>query len=196
MKRLSLLLLALCVMGGAANAQKKPFRDGDVFSKGDVVLNLGIGLGNMVYNDSYTKKVPPISLSGEYAVTGNLFNNGRGVVGLGAYIGYTGAKYRAFDNLDAGWNFNNLVLGVRGALHYQFVNRLDTYLGLFLGYNITMTNDYGSFPSGLRPSAPAVGGFEFAFYVGARYYLTQRFAVFGEVGYGLATVNLGLAYKF
>ena len=43
MKRLSLLLLALCVMGGAANAQKKPFRDGDVFSKGDVVLNLGIG---------------------------------------------------------------------------------------------------------------------------------------------------------
>ena len=168
MKRLSLLLLALCVMGGAANAQKKPFRDGDVFSKGDVVLNLGIGLGNMVYNDSYTKKVPPISLSGEYAVTGNLFNNGRGVVGLGAYIGYTGAKYRAFDNLDAGWNFNN----------------------------ITMTNDYGSFPSGLRPSAPAVGGFEFAFYVGARYYLTQRFAVFGEVGYGLATVNLGLAYKF
>lgn len=101
-----------------------------------------------------------------------------------------------FDNLDAGWNFNNLILGVRGALHYQFVNRLDTYLGLFLGYNITMTNDYGSFPSGLRPSAPAVGGFEFAFYVGARYYLTQRFAVFGEVGYGLATVNLGLAYKF
>lgn len=189
-------MLALCVMGGAANAQKKPFRDGDVFSKGDVVLNLGIGLGNMVYNDSYTKKVPPISLSGEYAVTGNLFNNGRGVVGLGAYIGYTGAKYRAFDNLDAGWNFNNLILGVRGALHYQFVNRLDTYLGLFLGYNITMTNDYGSFPSGLRPSAPAVGGFEFAFYVGARYYLTQRFAVFGEVGYGLATVNLGLAYKF
>ena len=125
-----------------------------------------------------------------------VYGNGRGVVGLGAYIGYTGAKYRAFDNLDAGWNFNNLILGVRGALHYQFVNRLDTYLGLFLGYNITMTNDYGSFPSGLRPSAPAVGGFEFAFYVGARYYLTQRFAVFGEVGYGLATVNLGLAYKF
>ena len=44
MKRLSLLLLALCVMGGAANAQKKPFRDGDVFSKGDVVLNLGAGV--------------------------------------------------------------------------------------------------------------------------------------------------------
>ncbi len=143
MKRLSLLLLGLFLMGGAAHAQK-PFRDGDVFSRGDVVLNLGVGLGNMVYNDNYTKKVPPISLSGEYAVTGNLFNNGRGVVGLGGYIGYTGAKYRAFDNLDAGWNFNNLIVGVRGALHYQFVNRLDTYVGLFLGYNISMTGDYGS----------------------------------------------------
>ncbi len=195
MKRLSLLLLGLFLMGGAAHAQK-PFRDGDVFSRGDVVLNLGVGLGNMVYNDNYTKKVPPISLSGEYAVTGNLFNNGRGVVGLGGYIGYTGAKYRAFDNLDAGWNFNNLIVGVRGALHYQFVNRLDTYVGLFLGYNISMTGDYGSFPSELKPAAPSVGGFEFAFYVGARYYLSQRFAVLGEVGYGLSAVNLGVAYKF
>lgn len=194
MKRLSLLVLGLFMIGGVAGAQPN-FRSGSAFSRGDVVLNLGIGLGNTVYGSGYTNKIPPISLSGEYAVTSNLFNNGRGGIGLGAYIGYTGAKYRGFNNVDAGWNYNNLILGVRGALHYQFVNRLDTYLGLFLGYDISMTNEYGSFPSG-APSAPTVGGFEFAFYVGARYYMTQRFAIFAEIGYGLATFNLGLAYKF
>lgn len=195
MKRLSLLVLGLFMIGGIAGAQTSTFRSGSAFSRGDVILNLGVGLGNTVYGGGYTNKIPPISLSGEYAVTSNLFNNGRGGIGLGAYVGYTGAKYRAFNNVDAGWNYNNLILGIRGALHYQFVNRLDTYLGLFLGYNISMTNEYGAFPSGV-PSAPSVGGFEFAFYVGARYYMTQRFAVFAEIGYGLATFNLGLAYKF
>lgn len=193
MKRIFLLVLGCAMATGIAGAQNRTARV-DSFERGDVVLNLGVGLGNMVYSNGYTNKVPPISLSGEYAMTSGLFKNGRGGIGLGAYVGYTGAKYRAFNDIDAGWRYHNLILGVRGALHYQFVNRLDTYLGLFLGYNITMTSEYGKFAT--KPSAPSNGGFEFAFYVGARYYMTRRLAVFAEVGYGLATVNLGLAYKF
>lgn len=196
MKRLSLLVLGLLMFCGAANAQRADFRDGSVFSRGDVVLNLGIGMGNSTYNGSYTKKIPPISLSGEYGVAGDLFRNGRGAVGLGIYLGYTGAKYRAFDNIDAGWRYHNLIAGVRGALHYQFVNRLDTYLGLLLGYDFSMTNEFGTFPTSTRPHAPAIGGFQFAFYVGTRYYLTQHFGLFAELGYGTSILNLGFTYKF
>lgn len=196
MKRLSLLVLALLMIGGVAGAQRPSFRDGAAFTRGDLILNLGIGLGNSVYDGSYTKKIPPISLSGEYGVAGDLFNNGRGSVGVGLYLGYTGAKYRAFDNLDAGWRYHNLIIGARGSLHYQFANRLDTYLGLLLGYDISMTNEFGNFPTSNRPHAPAIGGFQFAFYAGTRYLISDHFGLFAELGYGTSILNLGLVYKF
>ena len=94
------------------------------------------------------------------------------------------------------WDYNNIILGVRGNLHYEFVDRLDTYAGLMLGYEIVNSSSsvegYGESISGDVDAS----GFAFSIHIGTRYYFTERFAAGIEVGYGVAYANVGVAYKF
>ncbi|MDR3340692.1 MAG: hypothetical protein LBT25_11505 [Candidatus Symbiothrix sp.] len=153
----------------------------DVFKKGDKVVNLGIGLGTYGGYSGFSSSFLPISGSFEYGILDNLIN-GKAGIGVGGYLAYTSWKNKATD-----WTASDFIIGARGSFHYQFVDKLDTYVGLMLGYDI-----YNSSYSGSDGSSSV----SFSTFLGARYYLTDNIGVFAELGYGVAALELGVAYKF
>lgn len=180
-----ILLLGLCC--SFAHGQT-----GNAFQKGDNVVGLSVGLGGTLYSGGgYSSKMPLIALSYERCLMDNLFD-AKSSLGLGAIVGYTSSKWKY---AGYGWKYTNIIVGLRGALHYQFVNKLDTYTGLMLGYDISSAKTIGNFPSEWAYSA-STGGFAWAWNVGARYYFTDSFAGFAELGYGVSILNLGVAFKF
>jgi len=157
----------------------------NTFNEGDNVLNLGLGIGNTLYTGSYySSSVPPLSASYEVGVKDELFDENSSL-GVGGYLGYSSSKYRFSGS---GSSFSNFILGARGSLHYQFIDQLDTYAGLMLGYRIVSWNNDGF-------SSAASSGFTSAFYVGGRYYFNETFAGMMELGYGIAYLNIGVAIK-
>ena len=180
--------LAVCILAGSFASAQSPS-----FIKGDNVVSLGIGIGGNLYgwtSGSNVKKIPPISVSFEHGIVGNLFNDENCSLGVGGLLAYSSAKW---DGGGYGWKSSSIVVGARGAIHYAFMDKLDTYAGLMLGYHIyshKWTGDYG----GYNTSAGA-SGLAFSFFGGARYYFTNSIAAFAELGYGYAILNLGVSFK-
>jgi len=185
MKKIYVFMLAVIFTGGNLAAVDP------VFLKGDKVLNLGIGLGSTLYSGSFYKsQVPPISASLEFGVADNLLEVG--TVGVGPYLGYSSYKY---EYQDWGWKYSNIIIGVRGNFHYPLLDKLDTYVGLLLGYNIASSKEFGNSIPGWDYSYSA-GGIVYSGFIGARYYIKDSFALLAELGYGIAYLNLGVALKF
>jgi hypothetical protein len=182
-KQLLLFLLAgfLAVPGFSQNT----------FNKGDKVVNLGIGFGSTLYTGSfYNNRIPPVSASFEVGVKDELFDE-KSSLGIGGYMGYTGAKW-AYQGW--GWNYSSIIIGGRGALHYQLIDKLDTYTGLMLGFNVVSAKSYGS--GGLWDNYnTASSGLTYSWFLGGRYYFTEKLAGLLELGYGVAYINLGIALK-
>ena len=177
------LLLALVVAFSFANAQ--------VVEKGDKVLNLGVGLGNALYSGiGYTGSIPPISGSLEVVIKDDLFD-GNGAIGVGGYLGYSSYKW-AYSGW--GWKYSNIIIGPRGYLHYNFLDNLDTYAGLMLGYNILSSKETGNSIPGYNYNASS-GGVIFSGFLGARYFFNDNVAAMVELGSGIAYLNLGVAFK-
>lgn len=162
-----------------------------IFNQGDKVLNLGIGLGSTLYSGSYYKsQVPPISVSLEIGVVEDVLE--KGSIGVGPYLGYSSYKYQY---QDWGWKYSNIIIGVRGSFHYPFVDKLDTYAGILLGYNIASSKEFGITIPGWDYSYSA-GGVVYSGFIGARYYIKDSFALMAELGYGIAYLTLGVALNF
>jgi hypothetical protein len=160
------------------------------FEKGDKVLNLGIGFGSTFYSGSYYKAgIPPISASYEVGVKDGVLD--KGSIGVGGYLGYSSHKWE-YSNW--GWKYTNIIIGVRGTFHYPLVDKLDTYTGLLLGYNIATSKEFGNSIPGYNYSASS-GGVAYSWYVGGRYYFSDKFAGMLELGYGITYLNLGIAIK-
>ena len=92
-------------------------------------------------------------------------------------------------------------MGLRGAYHFnEFVkiDKLDLYAGLMLGYNIASETFSSTDPSrtNIAYYGSSYGGFAYSFFGGARYRFTDNIGVFGELGYGISILNIGLNIKF
>jgi len=151
--------------------------------QGSKVLNLGVGFGSTYYSSYYTSQTPALSASFEVGVKDGVID--KGSIGVGGYLGYSSAKWTDY------YKTSNIIIGARGSFHYPLVDKLDTYTGLLLGYNIYSYTDYSGF-TGLHGSN---GGLTLAWFAGARYYVSNNFAVMGEIGYGISYLTLGVAFK-
>ena len=148
-KKLFFLVAVLCFLGLGAQAQ-------GTMSKGQLVGSLKVGFSDYGL---------PLSLSADYGVVSG-FINGNAAVSVGGEVGV----YISDD-------YSHLSLAARGNFHYEFVDNLDTYLGLNLG---------------LVGRSFALNG-----HLGARYY-------FGKVGVGVefgmgnhaAGGSIGVSMKF
>ena len=149
------------------------------FEKGQQNFQIGIGLGStfMVSGGSGT---PPINASYEFGITDK--------ISLGAFAGYASQK---IDLGIADWKYNYILAAAKGAYHFDFgVEKLDPYAGVLLGYNIASVSTSSNLPGA------SAGGVLWGAHAGARYYLTPAIGVFGELGYGISWLQVGVSFKF
>jgi hypothetical protein len=152
----------------------------EIFEKGTNVVNLGIGVSS-----SYT----PIEFGLEHSILDGLINGENGAIGVGGYVSYYRHSYGSWGRYDY------FTFGVKGAFHYQFVDNLDTYAGLMLGYNYSRWVSSGGYSwSSSYGSGPTALGY--SLFVGARYYFAPSFGVYAEAGYGIANLSAGIVLKF
>ena len=180
-------LLLLAVLALPVFAKSQPFVEGDK------AINVGLGIGSTLYSGwGYKAGIPPISASFEIGVA----EAGPGIIGVGGYLGLSSYKWEdAWGGSTYGWKYSNSIIGARGNYHYSFIEKLDTYTGLMLGYNIINAKETGEWPAEYDYSANS-SSFIWSFYVGGRYYFSDSFAAMMELGYGIAWLNLGVAFKF
>jgi hypothetical protein len=161
------------------------------FAVGDKDVNLGIGFGATWYSGvGYKSTIPPISASFDLGFKDDI---GPGVLGIGGYLGFSSYKWEYSYLYTYGYKYTTIILGARGTYHMQFIDKLDTYGGLLLGFRIVSSKYYGD--TGYSYSGGAGSGLAYSFFVGGRYYLADNIAVFGELGYGIAYLTLGVTFK-
>jgi hypothetical protein len=181
MKRNFIILAFALIFSVSLNAQ-------NTFNKGDKVVNLGIGLGSTLYSGAYYKGlIPPVSASLEVGIKDNLFDD-KSSLGVGAYAGFASSKW---EYLGYGWRYTNIILGARASLHYQLIEKLDTYGGFIGGFRVATSKEIGT-PIG---DASPGGGIVLSPYIGGRYYFSEKLAAMAELGYGIAYLNIGIALK-
>ncbi|MDR2921244.1 MAG: hypothetical protein LBV72_18010 [Tannerella sp.] len=171
-----------------ANAQ-------DLFAKGDKVVSVGVGIGSYLGGSGYKMSVPPILATYDQCIIDGLIK-GKASIGVGGYLAYTANKWETtISGYDYGYKYSYMIIGARGTFHYQAMDKLDTYGGAMLGYDIVNSRYFGD---DAYSAASKASGSELAYslFVGARYYFMDNLAAFAEVGYGIAALELGISYKF
>lgn len=183
------LLIIICALASTTLALAQ-----NTFSGGDKVINIGIGFGSTLHTGTgYSTKIPPITGSFEMCVVDQLFDD-KSSLGVGGYIGYGSSEYKYnFGGIsDFKYKYSDFIIGARGSLHYQFVDKLDTYAGLALGYDIVSGSTSGTYTD----YSASASGLDFGVFLGARYYFSENLAGMTELGYDIAVFKLGIAYKF
>lgn len=149
------------------------------YAKGDKLLNVGIGLSSYYYGN-------PIGISFESGIDKDISFGAQLDYNSGNYYGYYGG-YTAY------------YLGARGSFHFNRIlnirqKKIDLYAGIGLGYQRFRWNDssYGyGYSYGYR------SGLFFNYFIGGKYYFTDKVGAFVELGYtGLASSRVGITFKF
>jgi hypothetical protein len=90
------------------------------------------------------------------------------------------------DFLAVDYGFTYIPIGATANYHIKVNNKkFDPFVGAGLGYSIVSTKYTGNFGSGIY----------FIGRGGLRYYMSPGLALYGDVGAGAATLNLGLMFR-
>lgn len=164
-----------------------------MFNLDDKVVNIGIGIGTSYGIGLYNKTViPPLSISFEKGIMDEVLE--KGVIGVGAYAGFNTYKWHyVYASYDWGYRYTNVIIGARGSFHYPVLDKLDTYVGVILGYRISLSTEFGTV--GGFDYNPTRGGIAYSGYVGGRYYFSDKFSGFAELGYGIAYLTFGIGIQ-
>lgn len=168
----------------------------DMFSKGDNVLSLGVGLAG-TYNygsagggsGSAFKQSPSYLITYEHA---SIDPGGSIAVGFGGYISYLSSNLSWTDGpYSYSDNYSFEFIMARAALHYKvrYSAKVDPYAGLTIGYvldqhNLVTGDPYVSHvgdPGYSAYSATPPSPLEYGAYLGARYYFTDKFGIWAEL---------------
>lgn len=165
LKKMALILIVMGLGITSSFAQ--------TYSKGDNLVNAGIGLGGGFGT--------PIGLSFEHGFTDKISG--------GAYAAYAS---KTTPTGFGDFKYTYILTAARASYHFDLgVEKLDTYLGVILGYNIASAKWTGG---GAMPVASA-GGVIYGGHAGARYFFSEKIGVFAEAGYGVGNLNVGLTFK-
>lgn len=179
MKKVLVTLTVLVLVSTLSFAQ--------TYKKGVTNLNAGVSIGGLagLYG---TADFPPISLGLQFGIHEKL--------SVGGIVGYSSSTYDwgYWGNTNWKWTYRYIFVGARGEYHFVDVDvkDMDLYGGLTLGYNIVSVSE----PSGFTGDYTAQGSYLlYGFHAGARYMFSPKIGVFGELGYGIGYITLGLNVK-
>lgn len=176
--------------------------DNTTFLKGDMVVNLGVGVGSVRKRGEYCDRDLATftqQLSVDYCFDDDVLGGSAMGVGLMVNNGF-GGKYK-----HNGYDFRREDLSVLTtlSLHHQFAENLDTYAKVGMGVSV-LTDESESKTYEATYANPA---FSIAFLVGARYYVGSQWGIYVEAGLPNAAYNKkfgssfsylsgGLSYRF
>ncbi len=176
MKNLYFLFAGIILLGASADLKGQ-------FREGEILVNGSLGLRPNISGDI---DLPLISLSGEYAATEN--------ISAGPYIGYTQSTEDFRPTFDIVARNRLIIVGLRGSFSLELTRNFDLYAGGYIGYTAATTEVIeGDTFFNTNLLGLNVGGERLAAFIGARYLIDNRFGFYGELGYGLSLVNVGLS---
>lgn len=158
------------------------------YSKGDNLLNVGVGIGSPFFGSGYSSSLPVNpSVSYEKGITD--------AISVGGQLSYASSKYKVnYPGSNYTFKENAFYIGARGSYHFnellQLDPKFDVYGGASLGYVITSVSDNQGF------SSSTGSGIGFGVFAGGKYYFSSKTGLFAELGYqSLAVLNVGVAFK-
>ncbi|GJM34434.1 MAG: hypothetical protein DHS20C18_34350 [Saprospiraceae bacterium] len=195
MSRIIFVLSILLFSANLINAQSKEIR---AVKKGDLQLSAGIGIIPTYAADGGHINVPPVSAKLTYQLSEKF--------SLGAYAAFSSTTSQQLNYPDGStrvYDSKQLIFGTRAAAHINRFKNWDVYGGLMLGYSIPTVDQITQYPiendrDDELPSfsRPAESKFLYSGFIGATYFFSPQLGVYGEVGYGISLLNLGVNYKF
>lgn len=204
-----MILIAGCMVWCTPSfaQQDKAANPNQSFSKGDNLLGIGVGIGGQYSNivgSGYTQ-TPNFVVTYENGTFGPV---GPGTISLGGLVSYKSFGYK-YTYPYSGYNYSEKwtywIIGLRSAYHWNFTrnSKNDPYAGAmlayyYLGYSFT-TND----PYYKTPGDPFYNTYNtnynsylaLSLYVGWRYYLGSKAALWAELGYGYTNLAIGVSFK-
>jgi hypothetical protein len=184
MKRI-LTLSAIVLLVAALTLPSMAVAQDNAWHQKDMVLSAGVGIGlSGLYG---TSSLPPIFLAFETGVADKIT--------LGGIIAYAGSSY---DYPYGSFKYSYIPIEVRGEYHFLDHNpKIDAYGGVGVGYTIvSASSTYNGPGANYFTGYSASGSYAvFDIFAGGRYYFSPKFAVQGEVGYGIGFIRIGVAYK-
>lgn len=100
---------------------------------------------------------------------------------MGGLLGYTLVGYNYGFGSDL--NVSLITLGARAGIHVPVIQRLDTYIGGMLAYNVATAE------------GESAGGPGWGLFAGGRYPINEKIGVWGEFGYGWTLLNGGVTFR-
>ncbi|GJM35654.1 MAG: hypothetical protein DHS20C18_46550 [Saprospiraceae bacterium] len=170
---------------------KKPNR---IFKKGQADIFAGFGLLPTFLKDRATQELPPLSLRYENRLANNY--------SIGLEIGHSISTTDARDPTFEAKNYRNrfYYVGLRNTVHCncEAFDNWDIYGGFSLGYNLTnisvIEGAFGDFEK-LHGIKEQKSKMTFHGFVGARYACNASLSFYGEFGYGISIIQLGVGYQ-
>lgn len=157
------------------------------FKNGDFDINAGFGIGYTYGLVSGVTSWPALVVSAEKGIK-DLSNIG--VLSVGGTLGYKHISWS-----DADYNWNDLYIGARGAIHFSSINvdKLDLYGGVSLGLRF-YSDPVWNWANGKLDKSTSTTAF-FGIFGGAKYMFSQKIGAFGELGYDISWLKLGVTFK-
>jgi len=190
------IFLALVFLLGVASTASAQCYPETKFKKGDIEVDIGVGLINTFIDQNTEAPIPPLSLNVHYRFKKTL--------SLGVHLGYSKTNYSPDINLEDDpapipeVTNNYFLAGLRFDGHFSR-DRFDFYGGAMLGYNFSI-NQFNGLATDRRLGNIVVDEyadiFIFSGHIGAKYLIIRNFGIFGEIGGGRASIiSVGLTTK-
>jgi hypothetical protein len=115
---------------------------------------------------------------------------GPGIISVGVGLDWYSWS---FDYPNGSYDYSVVPIQVFGNYHFVLPTnpRWDPYLGLALVYSVVSASWDGA---GVQGSDASASSFDFAGQAGMRYFLSERFALQGQIGFGYGTLGLGATW--
>jgi hypothetical protein len=166
------MLVAVLVAGSSHTAAAQGFAPG--YTDIGPVLGLGsIGDANLAFGGRFEAAIKTLPSMGD------------GVLGIQA-----GFQYYSWSNGD--FSVSYIPIGVTANYHFNMVDtKFDPFVGLGLGFQIASCDSPG-IPGGCSGHSSEI---YFVGRAGARYFVSDKVALYADIGAGGATLNLGAMFR-